>query len=80
MRITANHEVWFTAVLEYVVSTLIAGVVEEAKEDKKKKVTPRHVMLALHKDRDIGSSARPPARTLQANRVPQMPSLAILGL
>ncbi|KAI3413946.1 Histone H2A.v [Globodera pallida] len=52
-RVAATASVYATAVVEYITAEVIelAGCV--AKENKRKRVTPRHIYLAMHGDEEL---------------------------
>lgn len=48
-RVGAGAPVYLAAVIEY----LVAEVLEPARDDKKARITPRHIQLALRNDHEL---------------------------
>ena len=52
-RIGAGTPIYLAAVLEYVMQEVILLAEQEAKADGKKRIKPRHIMMAIKKDAEL---------------------------
>ncbi|KAG4079645.1 hypothetical protein HA402_010425 [Bradysia odoriphaga] len=52
-RIRVYSAVYLAVVLEYLVAETLELAGNEAKEQKRKRIVPRHIMLAIRKDGDL---------------------------
>jgi len=53
-RISKTAPIYLTAVLEYLVAEVLELAGNAAKDNKKKTINPRHVMLAIRMDDELG--------------------------
>ena len=52
-RIGAGTPVYLAAVLEYLTEEIVMLATQEAKLDGKQRIKPRHIMLAIRKDKEL---------------------------
>lgn len=52
-RIRIAGAVYFTSVLEYLIAEVLELAGDEARYYKKKRISPRHIMLALRSDEEL---------------------------
>ena len=54
-RIGAGTPIYLAAVLEYITSEIVILASKEAQLDGKKRIKPRHIMLAIRKDEELNN-------------------------
>lgn len=52
-RIGGEASVYMAATLEYLLAELMAACAAHCVEDKKKRITPRHILLGIRMDEDL---------------------------
>ncbi|KAK8727264.1 hypothetical protein OTU49_009791 [Cherax quadricarinatus] len=54
-RISVGASIYFTAVLEYLTAEILELSANAAKDSKKMRITPRHILLAIRHDDEINT-------------------------
>ena len=68
-RIGAGTPIYLSAVHDYITAEVLLAAAEQAKLDGKKRIKPRHIMLAIRKDQELAEFFRD-AHFMSAGVVP----------